>query len=162
MSEAPNVNDQRVRNVISALSTGHYMERAARLANVNPSTVYVWKSKGEDERKRLAEGQDPTEYGQRYLEILEEIERAQEQAAHRSMTAIQKAAQDGSWQAAAWYLERTDHKHYGRKTTIVGNDDGPIQVQNVSSEEVDAKLKLLIDAAEASEREATRKAKSTP
>jgi|AntAceMinimDraft_13_1070369.scaffolds.fasta_scaffold05131_3 transposase len=157
MSDSPNKKDQRVKNVVAALSAGHYMERAAKLSNVNPSTVYVWKSKGEQERQRIERGEEPTEAGQNYLGILEVIEKAQEQASHRAMVAIQQAAQDGSWQAGAWYLERTDHKHYGRKTTIVGNDDGPIQVQNVTAEEVDAKLMLLIDAAEASERERTRK-----
>lgn len=161
MSETPNVDDQRVKKVVSALSAGHYMERAAKLANVNASTVYIWKAKGQEERQRIESGDKPTESGQKYLQILEVIEKAQEQASHRAMVAIQKAAQDGSWQAAAWYLERTDHKHYGRKTTVVGHDDGPIQVQTVSAEEVDAKLRSLIDAAEASEHERTRETKTS-
>jgi len=162
MSETPTVNSQKVKNVISALSAGHYMERAARLAGVDPSTVYIWKAKGEAEKKHVEAGEDPTESGQKYVEILDAVTMAQEQAAHRAMLSIQNAATDGSWQAAAWYLERTDHKHYGRKTTIVGNDDGPVQVQNVSAEELDAKLRGLIDAAEASEIERTRSLKRTP
>jgi len=156
MSTTPSVTDPKVKNVISALSAGHYMERAARLSGVNPSTVYIWKAKGEEERKRVDKGEPETESGQKYLKILEEIDKAQEQAAHRAMVTIQKAAQDGSWQAAAWYLERTDAKHYGRKTIVVGQDEGPVQVQAVSTEQVDAKLRQLIDAAEASELERTR------
>jgi len=153
MSEIPTVDDLRVKNVSEYLRAGHYMERAARMANVNPSTVYVWKQKGESERQRIESGKEPTEAGQKYLAILELVEKAQESAAHRAMLSIQKAAQDGSWQAAAWYLERTDSQHYGRKTILVGNNDGPVQVQAVTPEEVDAKLRLLIGAAEASERE---------
>lgn len=161
MAETPTINDTRVQNVINNLSAGHYMERASRLSNVNPSTVYIWKAKGEAERQRVDKGEEPTETGQKYLEILEAIEKAQEQASHRAMISIQKAAAEGSWQAAAWYLERTDPKNYGRKTIVVGNNDGPIQIQNVTVEEVDAKLRSLLDAAEASERERSGQAKQT-
>ena len=161
MSETPTVDDLKVQNVIAALKVGHYVERAAKLSRVNPSTIYIWKQKGEEERRRLEKGEKKTEAGQKYLKILEEIESAQEQAAHRALITIQKASQDGSWQAAAWYLERTDARHYGRKTILVGHDEGPVQVQAVSAESVDAKLKELIDAAEASQLERTREIEGT-
>ena len=43
---------------------------------------------------------------------------------------IQKAAQEGSWQASAWYLERTNPRKWGRTETveITGADGGAIAV----------------------------------
>ena len=36
----------------------------------------------------------------------------------RDLTVINKAANAGHWQAAAWYLERSDPKHWGRRVVI--------------------------------------------
>jgi hypothetical protein len=43
---------------------------------------------------------------------------------------IQKAANDGNWQAAAWMLERRDPQNYGRtmRTQVTGADGGPVQM----------------------------------
>lgn len=148
----PTVDDPQVRRVIGALSAGHYLERAARLAQVGASTIHYWKHEGKKERLRVEAGQRPSERGQKYLEILEAIERAQDQASHKAMKAIMEAAENGTWQAAAWYLERTDPDHYARRTLIAGHDNGPLRV-TVSPEDVDAKLMGMIAAVKASEEE---------
>lgn len=148
----PTVDDPQVRRVIGALTAGHYLERAARLAQVGASTIHYWKHEGKKERDRVDAGGKPTDRGQKYLGILEAIERAQDQASHKAMLSIMEAAQNGTWQAAAWYLERTDPEHYARRTLIAGHDNGPVQV-SVSPEDVDAKLMGMIAAYQASEAE---------
>lgn len=148
----PTVDDPQVRRVIGALTAGHYLERAARLAQVGASTIRYWKAEGRQERTRVESGAAPTERGQKYLAILEAIERAQDQASHKAMQAIMEAAQGGTWQAAAWYLERTDPEHYARRTIVAGPNNGPLQV-SVSPEDVDAKLMGMIAAVQASEAE---------
>jgi hypothetical protein len=146
------VDDPQVRRVLGALAAGHYIERAGRLAQVSSSTIHYWKHEGHKERLRVEAGLKPTERGQKYLGILEAIERAQDQASHKAMQAIMEAAESGTWQAAAWYLERTDPDHYARRTLIAGHDNGPLRV-TVSPEDVDAKLMGMIAAVKASEEE---------
>ena len=45
---------------------------------------------------------------------------------------IEKAINDGAWQAAAWKLERRDPEHYGRKERVelTGKDGGAVQVEH--------------------------------
>lgn len=144
----PSVEDEVVRRLIAALAAGHYMERAIRLAGVNRNTVYGWLATGKEERARQEQGLIPTKRGTAYLLILETVERAKEQAAGRALRAITEAF-DQNWQAAAWYLERTDPANYGRRTIITGPDSGPVSVQ-VTAEDLDQQLANMISAAQAS------------
>jgi hypothetical protein len=89
-------------------------------------------------------GHTPNDRGQAYLEISEAIHKAREAAADRAMIAIQNAATEGTWQAAAWYLERTDREHYGRYTQVAGSDGGAVKL-NVTVEDMEKVLKELID-----------------
>jgi hypothetical protein len=40
-----------------------------------------------------------------FLEFLEAVEKARASAELRAVAQIQKAASEGTWQAASWYLE---------------------------------------------------------
>ena len=60
------------------------------------------------------------------------------------MMSIQNAVANGTWQAAAWYLERTDAEHYARRTQITGAESGPVKV-DVSVDDVTALLKRILD-----------------
>jgi len=46
------------------------------------------------------------------------VERAEALARQRFVGQIALAASQGSWQAAAWNLERRDHEHWGRRDRI--------------------------------------------
>jgi transposase len=140
----PSFDDAKVQALLQALTAGHYVERAARMSGVSITTIYRWLDEGKKEKESIEAGNQPTERGQAYLEISEAIQKAREAAAHRAMLAIQNAAQDGTWQAAAWYLERTDREHYGRYTQVAGSDGGAVKL-NVTVEDMEKVLKELID-----------------
>jgi transposase len=140
----PSFDDAKVQALLQALTAGHYVERAARMSGVSITTIYRWLDEGKKEKESIEAGNQPTERGQAYLEISEAIQKAREAAAHRAMLAIQNAAQDGTWQAAAWYLERTDREHYGRYTQVAGADGGAVKL-NVTVEDMEKVLKELID-----------------
>jgi len=53
-----------------------------------------------------------------YLEFRESIEKARASAVQGYLKVIHHAAQSGTWQAAAWWLERVLPDQYGRKTTV--------------------------------------------
>lgn len=142
--KAPSLTDAKVEALLQALTAGHYVERAARISGVSITTVYRWLDEGKKEKESVEAGNASTERGQAYLEIAEAIQKAREAAAHRAMVAIQNAAQEGTWQAAAWYLERTDREHYGRHTQVTGADGGAVKLA-VSVDDMEKLLKDIID-----------------
>ena len=60
-----------------------------------------------------------------YVELCNTIEKARADAVVRNVGLIQKAATDGTWQAAAWWLERTMPQQFGRqiKAEVVAIDN---------------------------------------
>jgi hypothetical protein len=86
----------------------------------------------------MEQGAD-SESEQIYQEFREAVEKAKAEAEVRDVTLIDKAAKDGSWQAAAWKLERKFPNKWGRvnRTEISGPDGAPVKV------DIDAKASLL-------------------
>jgi hypothetical protein len=138
----PSLQDKKIQDLINMLRAGHYLDRAARISNISPSTVYWWITEGETQRNRAEQNEELSDRDKAYIEIADEIRMAKEHAAHRAMVSIQKAAQDGTWQAAAWYLERTDPKNYAKTTQITGKDNGPVRL-SITAEEVNELLKEI-------------------
>lgn len=118
----PDVQDR----VIQAIKMGNYQETAAAYAGISQSTFYHWMDRGRNEP------------GSIYSEFLEAVEKAKADSEVRDVALIEKAATDGSWQAAAWKLERKFPQKWGRvtRTEITGAEGKPISV------EVDAKTEL--------------------
>jgi transposase-like protein len=137
-------DDVKVEALTQALTAGHYMDRACKIAGISRSTAYRWLDMADKEQAQIDKGEKPTESGQAYIAIAEEIRKAKEAAAHRAMMSIQNAVANGTWQAAAWYLERTDAEHYARRTQITGAESGPVKV-DVSVDDVTALLKRILD-----------------
>lgn len=83
----------------------------------------------------------------RYVELVDAVESARASAEVRALANIQKAAGEGTWQAAAWYLERSYPDKWGRRQMQhVGPAGGPVQV-DVSVEALEDKLASLLDQA---------------
>lgn len=138
------LGDPKIEALIESLQAGHYMERACRMSGVSQSSVYRWLSEAERIRNLHPDETDLSPTEQQYLTLSDAILKAKDKAAHRAMVSIQKAAQKGTWQAAAWYLERTDPNNYGRRTQITGSESQPVKL-NVTVEEVTNLLKQVLD-----------------
>lgn len=117
--------------VTQAIRAGNYLDDAANFAGIAKSTVMYWNSIGRDARNKLDNGEEITEREAQCLDFLERIERARSEAVVRNLTIIQEAARE-NWTAAAWYLERTNPKKWGRHDTvaITGEDGGPVQIEH--------------------------------
>jgi len=76
---------------------------AAIAVGITERTLYYWLSKGEEKNKGI------------YFQFFQDVKKAEAKNISRDLAIIEKAAQDGSWQAAAWKLERRHPDEFGKK-----------------------------------------------
>jgi hypothetical protein len=118
--------------IVTAVQAGSYLDDAASYAGIGYRSVFRWLERGRNAEAELSEGREIPENELIFWHFWQAIEKARADAAIRNVGIIQKAAQDGQWQAAAWYLERTNPRKWGRHETveITGADGGAIQVEH--------------------------------
>ena len=90
------LTESRMEKLIEALRSGAYRIEACRAAGIHYNTLLAWEKKGESE----SSGE--------YVEFLEALRMAEAEAVITNVEVINKAAQNGDWRAAAWFLE---HKY---------------------------------------------------
>lgn len=128
------LTDDVQERILKAVQTGNWLETASAFAGVDASTVRRWVAKGEAE-----DAEEP------YRSFCAAIKQARAEAEIRSVTLIQKAAQDGTWQAAAWYLERSYPDRWGRhRLEITGANSQPVRVE-VDVDSLESKLNKLLE-----------------
>lgn len=115
-------NPEVRKRLVEAVRAGAHYGLAAQYAGIDRTTFQRWLQKGR-------EG-DPL-----FADLVAEIEQAEAQNAVVNLGLIRKAAMAGTWQAAAWILERRHPQMYGR--TVVEQ-----RVEMVSDPE--AKLRDLL------------------
>lgn len=84
--------------VLVALEHGCTRRAAASAADIHHSTLYAWMHN------------DPT--------FSDAVEKAENTAEARATTLVVKAAYEGQWTAAAWWLERRRPDQYGRRLAV--------------------------------------------
>jgi hypothetical protein len=104
--------------IITALRNGHYMDDAANLVGISEHTAYNWIARGRKASEETEQGIEPAAEELKYLRFFQSVKAARSEAIDRNLTVIRTAAQDGSWQASAWYLERTNPQKWGRRDTV--------------------------------------------
>lgn len=115
MARPTKLDAQRQKKIVELIRAGNYQETAARAAGVSPSSFYAWMAIGEEASHKTARlnAKDKA-----CLEFSEAVKAAKAEAEARAVAIINKAAMDGTWQAAAWYLERTASERFGRSQRI--------------------------------------------
>jgi hypothetical protein len=89
-----------VRRFLDAKRIGANNLDACAHAGMSKSALYLWLSKG----RAATRG--------KYFDFLQEYKKAESQVVVTSLATIIKASRLGTWQAAAWILERTRPHHY--------------------------------------------------
>ena len=119
--------------IVSAIRAGNYLETAAAYAGVTTQTLHSWRVRATKERESIASGNKARENESKFLDFLDAVERARAEAEVRTVALIQQAAPN-SWQAAAWYLERSHPKRWARreKVEMSGPEGGPITLQGLA------------------------------
>ncbi len=93
---------QRQEIILETIREGASDKAAAARAGIDRTTLYNWLERGK-------QGEEP------FSTFSTTLEKAKADREAKFVGFIRQAAEDGTWQAAAWYLERTDPEHYGRK-----------------------------------------------
>lgn len=134
----------RMKNIITVLTAGNFIGTACEFAGIGTSTYDDWRRRGETELDRVAalprvnvdtimdafEGAKGTpEYMWEhrpakflvnewpYVVFQHQVMKARASAEVRALHQINSAMGE-SWQAAAWFLERTKPERYGRQQRL--------------------------------------------
>ena len=104
-----------------AIRLGNDKKVAAALAGVSETTFYRWLEIAELPNAK-----------KEYREFRESIERAEAEAEVTRIARITQAADNGTWQAASWWLERKFPERWGRndkiRQEITGNLNGAVAI----------------------------------
>jgi len=146
MGRPSKLNQETQDKIVTALQAGNYQDTASAYAGVSTAAFYNWMERGRIERDRLTAGEKPNKNETIFAEFVDAVEKARASAEVRSVVLINKAANEGTWQAAAWFLERSHPQRWGRlnRTEISGPAGGPIET-TVSAEEIEEKLSALLE-----------------
>jgi len=117
--------------IVEILEAGNYQKTAYESLGIPKATYYDWLKEGEraESITRNDEG-FLTKKEKVYLDFSDTIKKAVQKARQVNLAVIRKAAEKGNWQAAAWFLERTDFEHFGNKSKFehTGKDGKPVTI----------------------------------
>lgn len=116
---------------LMSIRAGNDKKVAAEMAGIGETTLYRWLE--------MAEKSDSPE---EFREFRESLTQAEAEAEVAAVARIQQAAQNGRWQASAWWLERKYGERWGRNDKIRQEISGPNGLPLVLSIE-DAKKAVL-------------------
>lgn len=136
LQRSPLTLEEQSREAIkSALRRGSPIADALRFAGVPRRTFRTWEKIGREELERLIDAGDPDAEPEPhlapYVEFVEALESARSEGINILLNRIWDASREirdpetneivqrGTWQAAAWLLERTDPAHFGRRLDMI-------------------------------------------
>jgi hypothetical protein len=121
---------EREQTILNALRLGNTRANSAAYAEIDDNTFYRWLA---------ADGM-----------FRDAVVKAEADAEARFLGVIAKAAHDGTWTAAAWWLERRRHEDYRKRegVEITGRDGGPIESRDVTNTLSDIDLQRALREAE--------------
>lgn len=146
------LDPERVEKILSLLERGNTRRTAAIASGVGDSTFKLWTKLARDARERLASGAKPTKTDLRYLTFLDRVEEAEEKSVARNVENVRLAAEQGTWQASAWFLERRRPDDFARRVHVRhGGDDGagPVRLSVEERQKLVGELASKKDVVEA-------------
>lgn len=115
--------------ILQLVETGCFASVAAQAVGLSPATFHRWVQRGKAQRR-----------GQ-FRDFCDGLTRARAKARGRMVTIVSLAAEQ-DWRAAAYYLERTDPKRWGRRDKLAV--DGQLR-HKVERQRVKPDLSVLSD-----------------
>lgn len=120
------LTDDLTTKTLTLLSEGLSNADVCRWLGVAESTFYTWiKDPKTPAQRKLSEG----------------MKKAEMERKAKCLDVIHKAANEGSWQAAAWYLERRYPKEYAKPKRP--NEDGSQELIDTMREFIEEQQKRV-------------------
>lgn len=112
---------------------GNYISTACGAVGITIQTYDNWKRWGREDN-------NGREFHELYKEFYERLSKAESYAEGEFLGIIKDAAKAGTWQAAAWYLERKYPEKWGRRERFDGNINikKKTDVEHLTDEELKA------------------------
>ena len=114
------------KTIVTAIRLGATFRLACMGAGISEDTFMRWREK--------------------YADFADAINKAEGAGATTWLAMIEKAAQEGNWQAAAWKLERKYPREYGRRVIQSFEDIPPEKIPDLSDDELDQLYHKLISS----------------
>ncbi len=112
--------------ILVAIRKGAPYEIASNYAGICYNTLNNWKKKADDE-------QIPE-----YVEFFRLLKEAEGHTALIWLDKIDKAMNEGAWQAAAWKLERRHYKHFSNNAPLIDMEERMRKIEDNTRKELDA------------------------
>lgn len=106
MARKRKLTKELIKEAYKLVAAGNYDKDVYPILGIDKSTWYRWLSEGEKAKSGLKR------------EFYDTVKKAEKDAIARNVALIQRAAQEGNWQAAAWWLERKYFEDWGRKDKV--------------------------------------------
>jgi hypothetical protein len=114
MARPTKLNAEVTRKVCEAVKLGSTYADAAGYAGIAYRTFADWMQSEEPE----------------FVQFQQAVKDAQAAGKIGLLAKIEKAINEGAWQAAAWKLERRDPEYARRdRVQLTGKDDGPVKIE---------------------------------
>lgn len=115
MARRSKLTEETQNKIVERIKAGSYAAQAAISSGISERTFYNWLSDGRAAEAKIEEGYRLKAEERKKMQFMQAIKSAESQAELLAVAQIRKAGQDGSWQAAAWYLERKFPARWSRK-----------------------------------------------
>lgn len=114
MSRPTKLTPELLETISLIIRSGNYAKTACEMVGIGETTFYRWMEEGAKDKAKPE-----------FREFRESIKRAEAEAEVANVARIRQAADSGTWQAAAWYLERKHGDRWGRNDKIRQEISGP-------------------------------------
>lgn len=101
--------------IVKHLASGAFFDEVCRAVGLGRSTFWNWRDRGRRAKDRAEEGNTLDADEVTYMDFFMATEKARGMGTVLAHATIRKNF-DKHWQAAAWYLERTNPRRYARRT----------------------------------------------
>lgn len=109
------MDESKLAELERVLRSGSDLETACHFAELAVSVVYALLEQGKIEAERRLNTGVVDDSKDAAVRLWEALKKARADAIVRNVTVVQKAAQNGNWNAAKWWLENHLPEVYGRK-----------------------------------------------
>ena len=121
----PKINKDIIERFVRAIKLGCPIKDACGCAGIGETTYYKWMNWADSDRKDV----------KTYRDFREKIKAAEGEATQAWLAIIEKAAREGSWQAAAWKLERRRDMFIPKmRQEVTGKDGEAIKIEEQARE----------------------------